>query len=158
MQQNLRQQNSRQQSPTFTTQNIVQSMQQLSVHSIAASDEQLDMQRHAVPREKAQHHVYKPSGSGALRDEHKRLENAQAKQYPGITHTNKLEVVLSRYLHLDLSGRVKDLSTTPRGLGGFSDVFTASYFSLESAEEVKVSVKRLRTHIFSSDEKCQRVR
>ena len=71
---------------------------------------------------------------------------------------SKLDVVLSRHPHLDLSGQLHRVSPAPHGLGGQSDIFTAYLTPSGSNSEVKVSVKRLRIHIIPDDVKCQRVR
>ena len=99
-----------------------------------------------------------PSESNTLQDENEQTEIMEPQENAEISRINKLEGVLAKYPHLNLAGRVYDVSPSPHGLGGQSDIFTALYKPEGSDKEVKVSVKRLRFHIISSDAKCEKVR
>ena len=95
--------------------------------------------------------------SNLILNDSAQIELRELLDHPETSRLNKLEVILSQYPHLNLSNRLRQISSAPHGLGGQSDIFTAHLKPTTSDEEVKVSVKRLRVHIMPDDVKCQTV-
>ncbi|KAI5121111.1 hypothetical protein M0805_002784 [Coniferiporia weirii] len=73
--------------------------------------------------------------------------SASDEQSPLATKDN-LQKLLDRIAHLDLTGKVSDISSTMKGHGGYSDIFTGYYSAVPSDEnkKIKVAIKRIRVH------------
>ncbi|KAI5115271.1 hypothetical protein M0805_001505 [Coniferiporia weirii] len=79
-----------------------------------------------------------PSGSTSSSDE----------QSPPATK-DKLQELLDRIAHLNLTGKISDISPTMKTHGAYSDIFTGYCSTMPSGEgkNMKVAIKRLRVHI-----------